>query len=808
MARMAAGQHEYYTGLAGADDYHLSGQELPGTWWGKGALARGLEGTVRPRDLKRLFEGYSPDGSKLVQNAGKENRSPGSDAVFSPPKTVDAVWSQGDGHVKRHVEEAHAAAVTKALSEFETRWAFCRVGKDGLRDEHAKLVVALFQHSTNRNQDPKLHTHCLILNVAVTADGATHALDNSHLYRAKMLLGALYRCELAHQLERRLGLETHRVKSWFEVSHVPESLCEKFSSRREEIIEHLQSRGLESATAASCATLATRQRKESLPREELFAAWRAEGEAHGFGAAQVHALTGPVPFRDHAAEFQLAFRDAVERLSASHSHFSERDLLRAVAEESQCRGLSADEVVTRLGAELELNHEIVSLGVRDAEARYATRETLALERKLLAAADRSRDDGSHVACGRTVEAVLSRRTTMSDEQVVALRHLTTREGSVQCLTGMAGTGKSFLMDAARQVWELEGYRVLGCALAGKAARGLEEGAGIKSTTIHKVVWDLDHGKLSFGRGDVLVVDEAGTVPTRLMERLVREVTAAGGKLVLVGDARQLQPIEAGGPFRAVCDRLGDATLTRIIRQKEEWAREAVHEFARGEADKGLKRYAERGLLHVAKDRADAMRELVKAYGDDGLSPRRVKEKLILAGTNYEAAALNNLVQEARLRKGELGPGATRVEGASVRDGDRVVFTKRSTVLGIENGSFATALSSSALDNTLTVRLDSGKVVVVPLAHYASVRLGYAVTDFKAQGATVERAYVLTGGQMTHREASYVEASRAREKTLLFTDRHEAGEKLEQLARQMSKSRAKDLAHDVMKSQEPELRLQL
>ncbi len=808
IGKMAAGQHQYYTGLAGADDYYVSGREPPGRWWGGGAEALGCTGQVIADDLKSLCDGFSPDGGKLVQNAGKENRTAGWDCTFTMPKSVSVLWSQGDGTVRSEVEAAHARAVEAALAWIEKHAAFCRVGKDGAGEERAKLVVACFDHSTNRNQEPNVHTHCLLLNVGVTEDGWTRALKSSRLFDAKMAGGALYRCQLSSELEKRLGLVERRVKGWFEVEGVPQRLCEQFSSRREEILEHLKARGLESATAASFAALATRQKKESLPREDLFAAWRAEGEAHGFGPAEAHALTGQAPSRDPAAEFHTAFRDAVDRLSTSHSHFSGLELLRAVAEEAQCRGLSAEEVVTRLDAELRVNKEIVRLGVRDGEARYATHEMLEVEKRLLAAVDASKGDASHVAWGKTVEAVLHHRQTMTDEQREALWHLTTKEGSVQCLTGMAGTGKSFIMDAARQVWEIEGFRVTGCALAGKAAQGLQESSGIQSTTIHKILWDLDHGRREFGGSDVVVVEEAGTVPTRMMERLVREVTGAGGKVVCVGDSRQLQPIEAGGPFSAMCERLGDAKLTNIIRQKDEWAREAVHEFARGDAAKGLARYAERGLLHVAEDRSEAMRELVKSYREDGLSGLDVKEKLILAGTNYEAAALNNMVQEARLTSGKLGPGVVQVGGTTVRDGDRVVFTKRSTVLGIENGSFGTALSSSPEGSTLTVRLDSGKVVVVPLAHYDSVRLGYAVTDFKAQGATVDRAFVLTGGQMTHREATYVEASRAREKTLLFTDRHEAGDELQRLARQMSKSRAKDLAHDVLKSHEHELGLQL
>src|SRR5262249_33903680 len=179
---------------------------------------------------------------------------------------------------------------------------------------------------------------------------------------------------------------------------------------------------------------------------------------------------------------------------------------------------------------------------------------------------------------------------------------------------------------------------------------------------------------------VIVVDEAGMVPTWMMESLVTKVTEAGAKLVCVGDAGQLQPIEAGGPFRAMCERLGDARLTKIIRQHDQWAKDAGMEFASGEAKSGLSRYAERGLVHVASDRHEAIRAVAEAYAEDGLDSRRVQEKLILAGTNHEVSILNSLVQSQRLKAGELGAGIA-VGESTLRINDRVLFTKRDRVLG-------------------------------------------------------------------------------------------------------------------------------
>src|SRR5262249_16598426 len=157
------------------------------------------------------------------------------------------------------------------------------------------------------------------------------------------------------------------------------------------------------------------------------------------------------------------------RLSKGQSHFTQMEILRAVAEESQCRALSAQEVITRVGVELEHNPELVRLGSRDGELHFTTQKNLDLEKSLLPRLERSKADVRHMVSADSVHAAVVNRPTMTEEQVQAVVHLTRRQGSVQCLTGMAGTGKSFVLGAVREVLEAEGYEVLGGALAGKAA---------------------------------------------------------------------------------------------------------------------------------------------------------------------------------------------------------------------------------------------------------------------------------------------------------------------------------------------------
>ncbi|EJC82636.1 Ti-type conjugative transfer relaxase TraA, partial [Rhizobium leguminosarum bv. trifolii WSM2297] len=195
------------------------------------------------------------------------------------------------------------------------------------------------------------------------------------------------------------------------------------------------------------------------------------------------------------------------------------------------------------------------------------------------------------------------------EQVDAIRHVTGDSG-IAAVVGLAGAGKSTLLAAARLAWEGEGHRVIGAALAGKAAEGLEDSSGIKSRTLAS--WELAwaNGRDTLHRGDVLVIDEAGMVSSQQMARVLKIAEGAGAKVVLVGDAMQLQPIQAGAAFRAITERIGFAELAGVRRQRDEWAREASRLFARGEVEKGLDVYAQHGHLVEAATRQEAIGRIV------------------------------------------------------------------------------------------------------------------------------------------------------------------------------------------------------
>ena len=360
---------------------------------------------------------------------------------------------------------------------------------------------------------------------------------------------------------------------------------------------------------------------------------------------------------------------------------------------------------------------------------------------------------------------------------------------------MAGTGKTYLLGVARRVWEQQGFHVLGTSLAATAAKRLEGGSGIASTHLHKLLADLKGDKKLLSPTTVLVVDEAGMIGTKQMLELIALTERAGSKLVLVGDYRQLQSIEAGSIFRGIAKRTGCFELKDIIRQREKWARKSVHELAAGNAESALLRYAKRGLLHIAADREQAMEKLVTDWAQ--YSQGNLEDTQIFVGTNLDRIMLNRLCQRARLLAGELSKVFISVGSETIRAGDRVLFTKNNALLFIQNGAIGTVTEVLTDCDTLRIQLDDGFKINIETKSYDHLDLGYAVTTHKGQGQSVEQSFVLTGGPMTDREISYVQGSRAKGVTRFYTDILSGGENIEALAKQMERSRAKRLAHDYL-----------
>jgi Ti-type conjugative transfer relaxase TraA len=430
------------------------------------------------------------------------------------------------------------------------------------------------------------------------------------------------------------------------------------------------------------------------------------------------------------------------------------------------------------------------------EDRFTSRSMIETEQRLeraTAALDAKRRHAvSEHHREQALASASARGLDLSIEQRGALEHVTSARG-ISNVIGYAGTGKSAMLGVAREAWEAAGYQVQGAALSGIAAEGLEQGSGIGSRTLASLEhhWTNDRERLTSKH--ILVIDEAGMVGTRQLERVVTEAERQGAKVVLVGDPQQLQAIEAGAAFRSVAERHGAVEIMDIRRQQEEWQRDATRELATGRTGEAIGRYTAAGHVHAADTRETARAELVDAWDRDRQAHPDAS-RIILTHTNDEVRALNDEVRGRLKARGAFGAEVAIIVERGERmfaENDRVMFLKNERSIGVKNGSLGTIQNVDRV--RMAVMLDDGRRVAFELKDYAHFDHGYAATIHKAQGMTVDRVQVLaTPGVDSH--STYVALTRHREQVDLYYGRDDFANQ-NKLVRAASRERGKDMASD-------------
>jgi len=479
-------------------------------------------------------------------------------------------------------------------------------------------------------------------------------------------------------------------------------------------------------------------------------------------------------------------------LTQQHATFTQDDLARLAHYHSDSKS-QFDQVLRAMRA----SPELIALGT-DAQGvgRYTSLDMLGVEQGLERSAQALVHTRGHAVLAGSVEAALSEAerqgVTLSAEQYDAVTHVVQPHG-LSAIVGYAGSGKGVALGVARRAWEAQGYKVQGAALSGIAAENLQSGAAIASRTLASLENAWSQGRDLLTRRDVLVIDEAGLIGSRQMQVFVEHAERAKAKIVLVGDAEQLQAIEAGAAFRMIVERHGSAELTAVRRQQQPWQAAATQMLAHGRTQEALAAYQAAGCIRAHPTNAAAQQALI-----EGWAARRVaapaRSQLILAHTGAQARALNDLARQTLRAQGRLGPDhlVQTAEGErAFAVNDRVIFRRNASALGVKNGTPGDIQSLQG--STLGVRLEGGRTVVVDLESYNNLDHGYAVTVHRAQGVTVDETHLLASGLMD-RHSAYVALSRHRQQVMLHYDQQQFGS-YAALTQTLGRDRPKDMALD-------------
>ncbi len=704
-------------------------------WAGQGASELGLQGTVDHDTFKAVLEGEVPDGSGLrlgrrTVDGGIHHR-PGRDLTFSAPKSVSlAALIGGDDRIV----EAHSRAVGRALDWFERNAAETRVQDPATgrmaRVPGQKAVIATFRHETSRNLDPALHTHSVIANMVLGQDKKWRAMANESLYASKMLLGALYRSELAGELAKLgYGIERTHSDGRFEIAGVSRETIEAFSTRRAEIEAAMEERGLggtaENQHLARRAALMTRAAKRDVDRDALRGTWERQAAELGFDARSLvdtamerdfdrDGKDGPPAAARQADLFQSAARSdpareavdwALAHLSERSAVFAKTDLLSAaLAYSPGAASIEAiEQAVDALGREGRL-HDAPALkgggGLTTDKAVAGEREAVALMRS-------GQGRGKAPMRGWMVDRSL-RKGPLTAGQRQAVKLILSETDRTVGVQGYAGTGKTRMLDRARTLAEKKGWRMAGLAPSASAVRTLAAESGIESETLQRFLArnaGVAEGRLTkkgakemraaFAR-TVLVVDEgslASTVQARDLLRIASELRIP--KLVLVGDAKQLDAVDAGKPFAQLQQAgMKTAVMDEILRQRDPDLKAAVEMSLAGEIGKAFEKLGS----NVAEVKPGNIAGAVAARWLK-LSPEARERTGVMAPSHELREGINAHIRERLAREGRIaGPGlqtqrlvskgytnAEKARSSNYAPGDVVAFHRPYKRLGVEKG---------------------------------------------------------------------------------------------------------------------------
>jgi AAA domain/TrwC relaxase len=851
VARRAIAYADYLTSVKRAGDYYVGENgdpwAAPGRFIGRLAATFGLSARRADAEtLLMLMDGRDPrTGLHVVRMWLNRDRVAAHDLVFSAPSSVSIAWALADNELRAAIQRAHDDAAAEAFAWIERTFPLVRrrdasrrdlgisalrrrLGRQPtldeakrapapiLREPAAALIAAVFSHHTARQTarqaalgippDMQLHSHVVVPNIAQRRDGAFVAIDSLTLFRGRREAGAVYRASLAAHLSG-LGFPIERGtgtgRQYFEIAGVPAPLRDCWGSRHAEIQERVdewRTRMREQLgrdpTPAEEHSWGARSRtpKGSFSRSQLFSWWRGVADHHGVSSATIDQLRSPqhlLPPPPEGRSRLIAELLSPSGITRERAAF-DMATLRTEAFQRAPGLLAPDEVEEALH-ELVTHEDVVDV----AAGVWTTKEMLALEDGVISWAHAmTKAHERPVAPAVLSNALISAPVRLSDEQKDAVRHLAGHRFTA--LTGEAGVGKGVVLRVAARIWKSDGRRVFAIAVSGAQAQRLaaDLGDGAIALTFDAFVRRVTVGRIQLTDRDVVALDEAGQVDSRRWHAFTESIGHTP-TVALLGDHAQLSSIAAGGLWPMLAGN--GPRLTEVWRTPLRWQRDAWAHLRRGEAQAALEMYARHSCVDIATTREEALEHAVAAWDADG------RDGLIITdATNQERHRANRAAQALRLEHGELRPESVRIRAAAgpvdLHAGDRIIFVRQHQgqphERRVENG---TAGEVIAIDEaTREVRVRTNEAVardIVLRGDECPIDLFYSAHVYKAQGATVRRAFIVAGGWQTNKESLYVAASRSREATRLFIDRATLGEGVDAdvlaaLAQRASQSRAK------------------
>jgi conjugative relaxase-like TrwC/TraI family protein len=776
------------------DNYYTEGNQIRGQWHGKLAAQWGLIGEVQEEHFARLANGQHPlTGAQLVQSRaaleyiganGEKIRSmehrAGWDATFSAPKSISLTALVGGDE---RVRMAHRESVEIALNELE-KFVQARIGSNHAPETTGKWAAAQFEHDSSRPVKgyaaPQLHTHVVLFNLTERNNGETRALQPRELYRSQQYATAVYRSELALRLHD-LGYEIERSATGApEIKGYTHEYLEASSPRRQQINDYLEEQGKNGAASAQIAAHRTRDDKLDVSHEEMQRRHQEMAAQHGHQPERIvqaaHERQGHrLSEQEMRQSAQEAVRYAVEKNFERQSVSGERELMRDALKRSM-----GETTLSQLQQEFQKQIEQGELIQRQPdEARispeFTTQEMIRMERENIRFVQAGQNQHEAMVSFETRRAIEQEYSHLSNTQRGAVEEILGSRDQVMGLEGVAGAGKTTSLTAVRDAAEREGYHVEGFAPTSRAAQKLSE-AGMECHTLqHHLARGAQDDN---GEKRLYVVDESSLTSTRQMNEFLHGL-GPQDRVLLVGDVRQHQGVEAGKPYEQLQEAgMRTARLDEIVRQKDLALKEAVEQLSRGHVREAVEKLEQQGRIQQISNREERLKAIAQDYC------RAPEGALVVSPDNRSRRDLNLLIHRELQERGQVQPqehtlkvlesrqdmtGADRAWAAQYSTGDVVRYSRGSQVLGIKPGEYATVAEVNASQNRLTVEKANGQQVDYDPRRLRAVTVYREADRDFAQGDRIQFTAPSKDLAVANRELGQVEEIRSDGQLSIRTD---------------------------------------
>ena len=749
-------------------NYWKQGDTILGEWQGQLAEKYGLTGAIDAQHFARLSEGQNPHtAEQLVQHRkGQEyttadgttvkpvEHRAGWDATFSAPKSVSLTALVGGDD---RVREAHRQAVTIALTELE-RYTQARIGGNNPAETTGKFIAAKFEHDTARPVDgyaaPQLHTHAVIFNMTERTDGSTRALQPQGYFDSQQFATAVYQSELTYRL-RNLGYEIEAGKSGApDVRGYTAEYLEASSPRRQQIEEAIARSGFTGPEAAEIAAHNTRDRKEIHTPAEVIAAHRQIAAEFGNQADHVVAAArerseglaqNRVPDAPHRAQEAVSF--AKDRSFEREAVTDERDIMR----DALRRGMG-DLTYDQVRSNFDQRHgsgefQIVNGQKHETGRQFTTRETIAAELATVGHMQRGQNTVESILPKEQASAHANTRELLNPAQRKAIEEVLSSHDRVHGLQGLAGSGKTSTLSSIREGAEQNGYAVEGFAPTSRATAQLRE-AGISADTLQGFLarGGQEQTRSDPDRSHLYMVDESSLASTRQMQSFMEKI-GPQDRVLLIGDTRQHQGVDAGKPFEQMQQAgMQTSQLDQIMRQKDPGLLRVVKHFAKSETATGVSLLQQQGRVTEIPDNAQRIEAIAKDYAakpentlvvsPDNSSRRDINDAIRNELKGFGIVSKDDHRMEVLTQRSEL-TSVDREWAANYQQGDILFYSRGSKEHGIEPRSYATVTSIDAPANQITVAKDDGTQITYDPERLSGITAYREISRDFAQGDRIQ-----------------------------------------------------------------------